>query len=285
MAKRFKLRLSKVIQSFRFCRSKNPNRLSISLVPPSIHRLSPFNQKSFDISYPRCPNPPSSTPITSYAKRLVPAGCGRCSAREAPSECSVESSPEWVWRKKVDGGGESDDGDESSTSPLVAKKRAGKRKGAGRGASSSIAARSRMSSSSGGCDRSSSDASNERDDSKSLITNNTTTSDKKNRAPKSLKRQAWNSRSSKSKLKTTTTRVMQSVAVEKTSEDPYGDFKRSMMEMIVEKQIFEVRDLEELLQCFLTLNSRNHHKVIIEAFTEIWEALFAEFRIVAEKGV
>lgn len=69
-------------------------------------------------------------------------------------------------------------------------------------------------------------------------------------------------------------KVRESFAVVKKSEDPYEDFKRSMMEMILEKQMFEEKDLEELLQCFLTLNSRQHHGVIVEAFAEIWEALF-----------
>ncbi|XP_002510365.2 transcription repressor OFP7 [Ricinus communis] len=70
--------------------------------------------------------------------------------------------------------------------------------------------------------------------------------------------------------------VKESVAVVKKSEDPYEDFKRSMLEMILEKQMFEEKDLEELLQCFLTLNSRQYHGVIVEAFSEIWEILFCD---------
>ncbi|KAL5754692.1 hypothetical protein ACOSP7_022912 [Xanthoceras sorbifolium] len=69
-------------------------------------------------------------------------------------------------------------------------------------------------------------------------------------------------------------KVRESFAVVKKSKDPYGDFRRSMMEMILEKQMFEEKELEQLLHCFLTLNSRQHHKVIVEAFSEIWEALF-----------
>lgn len=69
-------------------------------------------------------------------------------------------------------------------------------------------------------------------------------------------------------------KVRESFAVVKKSEDPYEDFKRSMTEMILEKQIFEVKDLEQLLQCFLSLNSRDHHGIIVQAFSEIWEALF-----------
>ncbi|KAK6152898.1 hypothetical protein DH2020_012537 [Rehmannia glutinosa] len=69
-------------------------------------------------------------------------------------------------------------------------------------------------------------------------------------------------------------KVKESFAVVKRSEDPYGDFKRSMMDMILEKQMFEQRDLEQLLQCFLSLNSRDYHGIIVQAFSEIWEAIF-----------
>lgn len=69
-------------------------------------------------------------------------------------------------------------------------------------------------------------------------------------------------------------KVRESFAVVKKSEDPYEDFRKSMMEMIEEKEMFEEQELEELLQCFLTLNSRQHHRVIVEAFTKIWEDLF-----------
>lgn len=71
-------------------------------------------------------------------------------------------------------------------------------------------------------------------------------------------------------------KAKQSFAVVKKSEDPYEDFKRSMLEMIMEKQMFQAGELEELLQCFLTLNSRQYHEVIVEAFSEIWEVLFCE---------
>lgn len=73
-------------------------------------------------------------------------------------------------------------------------------------------------------------------------------------------------------------KVKESFAVVKKSEDPFEDFKRSMMEMILEKQMFEERDLEQLLQCFLSLNSRYHHGVIVEAFTEIWDTIFGTAR-------
>ncbi|GER42569.1 ovate-like protein [Striga asiatica] len=74
-------------------------------------------------------------------------------------------------------------------------------------------------------------------------------------------------------------KVKESFAVVKRSEDPYEDFKSSMMDMILEKQMFDPTDLEQLLECFLSLNSRRYHWVIVQAFSEIWEALFAEFPV------
>ncbi|KAE9613953.1 hypothetical protein Lal_00016442 [Lupinus albus] len=72
-------------------------------------------------------------------------------------------------------------------------------------------------------------------------------------------------------------KVRDTFAVVKRSSDPYNDFRTSMVEMIVEKQIFSPRDLENLLQCFLSLNLCHHHKIIVEVFTEIWEALFSDW--------
>ncbi|GAV82122.1 Ovate domain-containing protein [Cephalotus follicularis] len=72
-------------------------------------------------------------------------------------------------------------------------------------------------------------------------------------------------------------KVKDSFAVVKSSNDPYNDFRTSMVEMIVEKQIFAAKDLEQLLQCFLSLNSYRHHRIIVEVFTEIWDALFSNW--------
>ncbi|XP_039160011.1 LOW QUALITY PROTEIN: transcription repressor OFP8 [Eucalyptus grandis] len=69
----------------------------------------------------------------------------------------------------------------------------------------------------------------------------------------------------------------QSFAVVKRSSDPYGDFRTSMVEMIVERQMFSAKDLERLLNCFLSLNSHHHHKTIVQVFTEIYEALFSNW--------
>ncbi|NP_001311741.1 transcription repressor OFP7-like [Capsicum annuum] len=69
-------------------------------------------------------------------------------------------------------------------------------------------------------------------------------------------------------------KVKESFAIVKKSQDPYEDFKRSMMEMILEKEMFEKNELEQLLQCFLSLNGKHYHGVIVDAFSEIWGTLF-----------
>ncbi|KMZ65133.1 Ovate family protein [Zostera marina] len=68
--------------------------------------------------------------------------------------------------------------------------------------------------------------------------------------------------------------VKESVAVVKESEDPYHDFRDSMLQMILEKDIYAWDDLRELLHRFLSLNSPYHHDSILRAFAEIWNDLF-----------
>ncbi|KAK9062431.1 hypothetical protein SSX86_019617 [Deinandra increscens subsp. villosa] len=60
------------------------------------------------------------------------------------------------------------------------------------------------------------------------------------------------------------------LAVEKDSSDPYVDFRDSMVQMIMEREIYGKDDLQELLNCFLQLNSPYYHAIILGAFTEIW---------------
>ncbi|GMH16563.1 hypothetical protein Nepgr_018404 [Nepenthes gracilis] len=64
-------------------------------------------------------------------------------------------------------------------------------------------------------------------------------------------------------------------AVVKSSSDPYSDFRTSMVEMIIEMQIFGAQEMKQLVQCFLSLNSAYHHRVIIDVFAEIWDTLFS----------
>ncbi|XP_052201248.1 transcription repressor OFP5 [Diospyros lotus] len=61
-----------------------------------------------------------------------------------------------------------------------------------------------------------------------------------------------------------------SFAVVKNSFDPQQDFRNSMIEMITEKGIRRAQELEELLACYLTLNSDQYHDLIIKVFRQVW---------------
>lgn len=83
----------------------------------------------------------------------------------------------------------------------------------------------------------------------------------------------------KSKMKTNKARkerplkeatAFDSFAVVKSSLDPHEDFKISMAEMITAKCIRQPQELEELLACYLTLNSDEYHDLIIEVFRQVW---------------
>ena len=56
----------------------------------------------------------------------------------------------------------------------------------------------------------------------------------------------------------------------KSSSDPQRDFRESMVEMILEYNLKASKDLEDLLACYLLLNSDEYHDVIIEVFKQIW---------------
>ncbi|XP_062222443.1 transcription repressor OFP8-like [Phragmites australis] len=75
-----------------------------------------------------------------------------------------------------------------------------------------------------------------------------------------------------------------SVAVVKQSDDPLGDFRRSMLQMIVENGIVSGEDLREMLRRFLTLNAPHHHDVILRAFAEIWGDVFIAASLDANPG-
>ena len=72
-------------------------------------------------------------------------------------------------------------------------------------------------------------------------------------------------------------RVEESVVVVKETVDPLGEFRRSMLHMIVEKEIMDDAELRALLRRFLALNSPRHHGMILRAFAEIWEEVFSGY--------
>ncbi|KAJ0260029.1 Transcription repressor OFP2 [Hirschfeldia incana] len=67
--------------------------------------------------------------------------------------------------------------------------------------------------------------------------------------------------------------VVESYAVMKRSVDPKKDFRESMVEMIEENNIRASKDLEDLLACYLSLNAKEYHDLIIQVFEQIWRHL------------
>lgn len=64
--------------------------------------------------------------------------------------------------------------------------------------------------------------------------------------------------------------ISESLAIVKSSSNPHRDFRDSMVEMIVENNINDSKELEELLACYLALNSDEYHDLIIKVFKQIW---------------
>ena len=56
----------------------------------------------------------------------------------------------------------------------------------------------------------------------------------------------------------------------KASMDPPSDFRESMVEMIIENNMHTPEEMQELLECYLSLNSREYHGVIKEVFRGVW---------------
>ncbi|KAL4557458.1 hypothetical protein LXL04_035635 [Taraxacum kok-saghyz] len=61
----------------------------------------------------------------------------------------------------------------------------------------------------------------------------------------------------------------ESVAVAIESEDPHGDFKKSMEEMVENHGLKDWECLEELLGWYLRMNGKNHHELIVGAFVDL----------------
>lgn len=66
------------------------------------------------------------------------------------------------------------------------------------------------------------------------------------------------------------------MAVVKQSSNPYADFRSSMVEMVMERRVGSVGEMEELLGSYLSLNSPQHHPAILAAFEDVWEAVFGD---------
>ncbi|KAI3757184.1 hypothetical protein L6452_04718 [Arctium lappa] len=61
----------------------------------------------------------------------------------------------------------------------------------------------------------------------------------------------------------------ESVAMAIESDDPHGDFKKSMEEMVERHGLKDWECLEELLGWYLRMNGKNHHELIVGAFVDL----------------
>ena len=256
MSKRFKLKFPSMnIPSFQFCRLKSPNSLPRNPKPAN-YRRSPVNPKASDISFPsllpatpeytfvsrRASSSSSSSKSTTKIRSSSSNGCDHSCRSKS---CGVPRRTGFPGRCTVE------------TTTLeenhFVKERKSKKKPIRSSHALALV------------------GSDEDDD--SLVLLDSSRSFSSEQYPTTASRAVERREAIGSE---TTSSARESVAVVKNSEDPYEDFKRSMLEMIMEKQMFEATDLEELLQCFLTLNSRQYHGLIVEAFSEIWEILFSD---------
>ncbi|KAK3033822.1 hypothetical protein RJ639_034240 [Escallonia herrerae] len=315
MAKRFKFRISRVISSFHStCRSKEPSTLPNHPVPP-FFRLSPLNPKLIAVDLPSLNPPPSKhhQPHRSSFKFHVSSAFGCGTGPKSPSENEQEfqweKEEQWhvvakvydetprrkIYNSSVSGCSDNDEVFalpsclEASTAIPVAeiKKRRGKKKKKKRTTPSRF--RPSTSSDSGlftDDEETETLVSSSKSVSTESLNNEMNLTRKKRASKRGVSRRKVECEESPARLSvfkklvpswaSVEGKVKESFAVVKRSSDPYEDFKKSMVEMILEKEMFEERDLEELLQCFLSLNSRVHHGVIVEAFSEIWTAMFCD---------
>ncbi|CAO2147714.1 unnamed protein product [Urochloa humidicola] len=70
-----------------------------------------------------------------------------------------------------------------------------------------------------------------------------------------------------------TSLVEESVAVALDSEDPFGDFRASMAEMVAAHGLRGWPDLQEMLLWYLRINAKHNHALIVGAFVDLLVAL------------
>lgn len=87
------------------------------------------------------------------------------------------------------------------------------------------------------------------------------------------KREVRNGKERK-KQRSEDTKFVVMVAMEKCSDDPKEDFRVSMTEMILANRIEEPKDLRNLLNYYISMNSDECHGVIFEVFHEVCSNLF-----------
>ncbi|KAK7351699.1 hypothetical protein VNO77_11324 [Canavalia gladiata] len=247
MGKRFQLNFN--IPSFQICRSKKLSSFPGNPVP-AIYRLSPVNPKVQDIGYPNAPSTPPSK-ITSIVR-----GCQMCRDKEKRVKSRGRKSTSSVPSRRSDFAIDNINEEESETliscltsfSDEFCHDEEKDFSGRQRRKISSVKKVQRVRFQS--------------------------LENRRGAETAQVKKKTVTERASTVTRRSMEGKVRESFAVVKKSNDPYEDFKKSMMEMITEMEMSEAEDLEQLLQCFLALNSRSYHAVIVRAFMEIWQQMF-----------
>ncbi|KAM3367720.1 hypothetical protein ACQJBY_016338 [Aegilops geniculata] len=65
------------------------------------------------------------------------------------------------------------------------------------------------------------------------------------------------------------------VAVDRRTYEPREEFRRSIAEVIAAKRMAEPAELRALLNCYVSVNAREHRAAILDAFHEVCTGLFA----------
>ncbi|KAK9113152.1 hypothetical protein Scep_020671 [Stephania cephalantha] len=275
MRKRLKLRLSRVFSSLNSsCRSKDPSSLPRSPLPVPVpvpttttntafFMLSPKNPKALDIDFPNSRHVSSSSTLNRWIERGHPDPDPHPPPTSPPPCTTGSQNQQFRWRRE-------------EKWHVVAK--------VNQPSDTPSSPRRKLCNSS---------ASSSEYDSETQLLRQNAESHRPRRLRRKNKKKRIKSRKSyygsrggdeteslvskRGRVGSSgCAKVEESLAVVKRSEDPYEDFKRSMLEMILAKEMFDVGELKQLLHCFLALNSRRHHGVIVEAFSDVWEILFCE---------
>ncbi|XP_072978919.1 uncharacterized protein [Typha angustifolia] len=257
MAKSFRLRISRAFPSFHFCRPKSDDVMAITT--PILYRLAPISLQQ---------HPVGCRTAQRRSLRRDSSAAGTDADAEADDLPLARGTPAYLWRKEEKwhvitcggGGGDSPPRRRKIDSNAAARRRM-RRRSARR-----PRARASTSSDSGWFSSDDEEGEEEKEGGGDGFYEELSTGS------------SDNVRMGRSGIGATEDeeedKVGGSFAVVKRSEDPRGDFRRSMAEMVVEKEIYDSAGLERLLQCFLSLNARHHHKAIVDAFGDIWDAIF-----------
>ncbi|XP_062185816.1 probable transcription repressor OFP9 [Phragmites australis] len=65
------------------------------------------------------------------------------------------------------------------------------------------------------------------------------------------------------------------LAEDRRTHDPREEFRRSIAEVIVAKRMSEPAELRALLNCYVSVNAREHRAAILEAFHEVCSGFFS----------